>query len=157
MDLKIKSAVVINVVIFMIVMSLLSSCDDPVTASDGTLTITLSGAGTVDGDTMVTVVYEEGADITTDMGVSLNYGTINSGEASLTLMVPTGSMTPSSTTWSGTGGETYDVYYYIDTTNSVEAVNSGSDYMGKNWPLTLTVDGDRTIATSFSEDYQLAP
>jgi hypothetical protein len=122
--------------------------------SDGTLTATLT-SGPV-GEYLCAYVYPENSDpyVATNL-VAVKVGLIpGSGDLSLVLENDDGNWEPDGTTWTGSGGTTYDVYIYTDPDTDGDnnpETGPGSPKKTVPWPIKITIDGDMAINTDYAD------
>jgi hypothetical protein len=121
---------------------------DDATSSDGTLTISVTGADAHDGATLLAGVFAHG--VAPESGaepLAYSDSEVIAGGSASAVLYEDGSGT--SQAWQGTGGETYDAYVFIDVDDDGEP--SYGDYAHNSQPLTYIQDGDHSIATEFSD------
>jgi len=120
--------------------------DTPI--SNETVTVSLSGAGEADGDTLLAYAYEAGEWIIdmTDYVVGAGYATITDGSAEFVLTDEVqADWTPAGDEWTATGGN-YDLYIYTHSEGDVPM-----DRVLNPYPKTVAVDGGTTVPVDFAD------
>lgn len=124
--------------------------DEP-TASDGTVTVSLSGAGQADGDTLLAYAYRAGEWIVDMPEYVVGAGSAGivdgTAEFVLTDSVVAETWEPTGDEWTATGGENYDLYIYAYTLGG----DTPMSWVLDPWKKTVAVDGDTTVAVDFSD------
>ncbi len=124
---------------------------------DGTLTVSVTEIPAPEDYAVLAGVFEAGVDPFPDpMSLILAEGHIllADGAGSDILTMP-GSEDP----WIGTGGDSYDVYVWVDMNDNLEEViypEPGIDLQLATYPLTVDIDGDMTLEFTGS-DFVLTP
>lgn len=129
--------------------NLFGSDDD--SEDDGTVTVSITGADSQNGENFGGAVCKHGDDLTQDNGLAYGGVEINgSGEATATLIELDDNGDPTGEEWEGSGGKKYDVYIWIDAGDS--GPGARGDFLWEKWPYTYKQDGDELIETNF-DDY----
>jgi hypothetical protein len=115
--------------------------------AEGTLTIGLTAAGVVEGKRTMFAVFDAGANPYTDTMLATNEFDVVSGTGSSTAA----ETLPPYLDWLGTGGNSYDVYLWVDIDGdsaTVQYPESGVDMRLKTFPVTVEIDGNITLTYS---------
>ena len=124
------------------------------TASNGTVTLSLSNAGPAGGETLYAYAYEAGEWIV-DMPeyvVGAGSATIADGTAEfvLTDSIDANTWEPTGDDWTATGGANYDLYIYTYAPAEPGAPDPPPMSLVLDpWPKTVAVDGDTTVAVDY--------
>lgn len=127
--------------------------DDPI---DGSLTINLSNG--IDGDEFYVFVYPKGTSLfeANDPAnlVATNNGVVAAdGTCTLVLEEDDGGWMPNGTTWTGSGGVSYDAYVYADpNTDGDDDPGTNNDAkMMAPYPVSITINDDKTINADYDD------
>jgi hypothetical protein len=104
----------------------------------------LTAAGIVEGKRTLFGVYDAGADPYTDPMLAAGDFDVVSGTGSSTAA----ELLPPYLDWLGTGGNSYDVYLWVDIDGDSETVQShesGVDMQLKTFPVTVEIDGNISL------------
>jgi len=126
--------------------------EDPV---NGSLTVNLTNG--VQDDEFYAYLYPEGTSLfeANDPAnlLATNNGVVAAdGTCSFVLMEDDGNWMPTATTWTGSGGTSYDVYVYTDP-NGDGDYDPGTGTGGKQldpYPYVITINGDKEMNTDYN-------
>ena len=126
--------------------------DDDAEPSDGTVTVSLSGATAANGEYLVAYAYDAGETTIGDPSRvrGVDYVEISGGSASVVLKESDGAWMPTLTDWTATAGESYDVYAYTTSDDTNLAYASGSR-VAADYPIVATIDGDQTVSLAYGD------
>jgi hypothetical protein len=122
----------------------------PPSKQDGTLTMGLINAFSVDGKRVVFGVFDAGADPLSDPLLAGGDFDVTGGSGSGTaneVVAPYGA-------WIGTGGTSYDVYLWVDMDGdsaTVQYPESGVDMRLTTYPVTVEIDDDVSLTYQGSD------
>ena len=147
---KCLSALMLPVLCFGL-LAFLSGCPQntagPTIPADGTLPISLTAAGAVEGKGTLFAVLDSGADPYSDPLLAGGDFDIVGGTGNATAAV----MVSPYGDWVGTGGHTYDVYLWVDIDGdsaTVQYPESGVDMRLKTYPVTVDIDANISLTYS---------
>ena len=126
--------------------------DDGAEPTDGTVTVSLSGATAANGEYLVAYAYDAGETTVGDPSRvrGIDYVEISGGSASAVLKESDGAWMPTLTDWTATAGESYDVYAYTTSDDTNLAYASGSR-VAADYPIVATIDGDQTVSLAYGD------
>ena len=134
---------------------LLSSCEESGSSSDdGTITVQLTNYNSTLDTTLYVYVYRGGeTDVNTASKVlGFKTGDISGGSATVIVKnaEPGGDfVTEASAQWTGSGGESYDIYIYTDDSSNDPTDNNSGEKKADSYPMSVTVDGDHVISLDY--------
>lgn len=145
-----KSASMISAVVF-IVLLIFTGCSDAGNdpgdvALDGSLTIAYEGAYAgnmtdLSDNEVFAYTYESGS--SGGNPLAGNYKTIDTSSYEAVFLEKEYSNNDNN--WFGSGNATYDVYIFVEYGDTYGQYDDGIDYAYKDYPITYTQDGDKTI------------
>jgi hypothetical protein len=126
--------------------------DDTTEPTDGTVTVSLSGATAADGELLVAYAYDAGEIAISDPSRirGVEYVEISGGTASVVLKESDGDWGPTSTEWVATAGESYDIYAYTTSDDTDLSYVTGSR-VDADYPTVATIDGDHSVSVSYAD------
>jgi hypothetical protein len=112
-------------------------------APNGTMTFSVSGTQSHDGDPLVAEAFAEGESPELgDTPVAMGEVSVLSGSASVSLQ-------SSGSDHSFQGGYTYELFAFID----ADASEDTAEYVASSQPFEVTVDRDHAISLSYPDDF----
>ncbi|MCK5152752.1 MAG: hypothetical protein KAQ93_00210 [Spirochaetales bacterium] len=137
-----------GIVIVLLLALIFPSCKTSL--SDGTVTVGLTGAESVNGDYLYAYVYLKGETDTDNPATVLAFGSeqIASGLASMVLKVDDGAWGATGVDWIGSG-EVYDIYIYTDDVDN--SPDEDTAKMTDPMPMEITIDGNINVDILFED------
>ena len=117
---------------------------------NGTLTVTVTDI-IPNSDYGVAGVFPAGANAETTTPIAAGYGALSSSSITVTARMVDSSGNLTSTTWTGSGGTSYDLYIFTkdsEPSNAATVKPESGDDTYTTFPITYTQDGDVNLVLS---------
>lgn len=145
----------ITVVLVLLLFLFYFGCENPSSsdssaAVDGTFTATATGLTTDLDGSLGFAIVPVGAELEEANVIAIAWsedGQSAGTDSAIAIKHPDGN----GATWTGTGGTQYDVYIFLDKDDSSSPSLGDPHY--DTWPVRYTQNGNKTVSTTYSDDY----